>query len=79
MAMTTQRIFIAKLFFHLAANHSVLFIILPNIIFTTMSFGQCYLDFEGGERLSYAGGHDSINYCSAKFGGFVAASSSVSR
>ena len=46
--------FHCQFFFRRAANFYVLFIILPNVIFTTMSFGQFYLDFEGGERLSYS-------------------------
>jgi hypothetical protein len=46
--------FHCELCFHRAANHHVLFIILPNIIFTNMSLGQFYFDFVGGKRLSYS-------------------------
>ena len=46
--------FHCQMFFGRAKSHYFRFILLPNIIFTTLSFGQFFLDFENGERLSYS-------------------------
>ena len=46
--------FHCEIFFQRASNHYLTFILLPNIIFTIMSFAQFLLDLQGGDRLSYS-------------------------
>lgn len=46
--------FFFQLYFKRATNHYVIFGLLPNILFTYLSFGQFALDPREGERLSFS-------------------------
>ena len=46
--------FYYQFYFHRARRHYVLFVMLPDILFTYISFGQFALDIRAGERLSFS-------------------------